>query len=182
MFKRIVITLAVFVGLTSATVILAQDNAAKPASPAKAPSSGASAEEQNMKEYIALLRKDLRSQRYAVMNQVLELDPDQAAKFWPLFRDYDAQLTKLNDMRVADIKEYADSYNNLTDAKADELVQNAMSFQRQRADLLSSYYQKIKDALGAHTAARFALIESQMLAIIDLQIDSLLPIAGANQD
>ena len=181
MFKGSVITLAVFVGLTSAAV-LAQDNAAKPTPPTKAPSAGGSAEEQNIKEYIALLRKDLRSQRFAVMDQMMQLDPDQAAKFWPLYRDYDTELTKLTDLRVASIKAYASSYNNLTDAKADEMVQNAMSYQKQRAELLANYYEKIKDTLGAATAARFLLVESQMLAIIDLQIDSSLPIAGATQE
>jgi len=110
---------------------------------------------------------------------MMQLDPDQAAKFWPIYRDYDADLTKLNDMRVANIKEYAASYSNLTDAKADELVHNAMSYQKQRAELLASYYDKMKDALGAVMAARFLMVESQMLLIIDLQIDSALPIAGS---
>lgn len=135
-----------------------------------------------MKEYITLLRKDVRSQKSAVMSQMMELDPDQAAKFWPLYRDYDAELTKLNDLRVANIKDYADSYNNLTDAKADELVHNAMSYQKQRSELLAGYYEKMKDALGAVAAARFLQVESQLLLIIDLQIDSALPIAGATRD
>jgi hypothetical protein len=151
------------------------------APPAKAASSGTANQEQNLKEYITLLRKDVRSQKSAVMSQVMQLDLDQAAKFWPIYRDYDAELTKLNDMRVANIKEYANSYNNLTDAKADQLVHNAMSYQKQRAELLATYYDKMKDALGAITAARFLQVESQLLLIIDLQIDSQLPIAGATQ-
>jgi hypothetical protein len=170
---------AVFIGFAFIPAALSQDNAAKPAPPAKAASSGASAEEQNTKEYIALLRKDVRSQKSAVMNQMMQLDPDQAAKFWPIYRDYDAELTKLNDLRVANIAEYSKSYKSLTDEKADELIHNAMSYQKQRAELLASYYDKMKDALGAITAARFLMVESQMLLIIDLQIDSSLPIAGS---
>ena len=171
--------LAVSIGLASTPPVLAQENSAKPATSSKAGSSSASAEDQNIKEYVALLRKDVRSQKSAVMSQMMQLDPDQAAKFWPIYRDYDADLTKLNDMRVANIKEYAASYSNLTDAKADELVHNAMSYQKQRAELLASYYDKMKDALGAVMAARFLMVESQMLLIIDLQIDSALPIAGS---
>jgi hypothetical protein len=135
-----------------------------------------------MQEYIALLRKDVRSQKSAVMSQVMQLDPDQAAKFWPIYRDYDAALTKLNDQRVATIKEYARSYDAMTDAKADELVHKAMSYQKQRAELLAQYYDKMKQALGGITAARFLMVESQMLLIIDLQIDSSLPIVGSSQD
>ena len=92
---------------------------APPASAAPAPEV-----EQNINQYIDLMRKDVRSQKSAIMDTVMQLDPDQAAKFWPIYRDYDAELKKLNDLRIANIKEYAKSYNNLTDAKADELIQN----------------------------------------------------------
>jgi hypothetical protein len=64
----------------------------------------------------------------------------------------------------------------MTDAKADELIQNAMNFRKQRSELLAKYYGRVKDALGAVTAARFAQIEDQLLLIIDLQIASSLPI------
>jgi hypothetical protein len=135
--------------------------------------------EQNINQYIDLMRKDVRSQKSAIMDTVMQLDPDQAAKFWPIYRDYDAELTKLNDLRVANIKEYAGSYNNLTDAKADELIQNAVSYQKQRMELLAKYYDRVKESLGAVTAARFVQVEHQLLLIIDLQIDSSLPIAGS---
>jgi hypothetical protein len=125
------------------------------------------------------MRKDVRSQKSAIMDTVMQLDPDQAAKFWPIYRDYDAELKKLNDLRVANIKEYANSYNNLTDAKADELIQNAISYQKQRMELLARYYDRVKESLGAVTAARFVQVEQQLLLIIDLQIDSSLPIAGS---
>ncbi len=69
----------------------------------------------------------------------------------------------------------------MTDAKADELIQSAVSYRKQRAELLAKYYGRMKDALGAVTAARFAQIEDQLLLIIDLQIASSLPIVGEGQ-
>jgi hypothetical protein len=180
--KSRAITLAVFIGLACAPAVRAQEKAPGQAPAAGAASSSTPNKEQNIQEYIALLRKDVRSQKASIMSSVMQLDPDQAAKFWPIYRDYDAELTKLNDMRVANVLEYTRSYNNLTDAKADELVHNRMSYQQQRAELLAKYYDRMKDALGAVTAARFLQVESQLLMIIDLQIDSSLPIAGLTQD
>ena len=166
-------------GMVSAQGSLAQSNTTTQGAPAKATAPLTSPQEQNLNEYIALLRKDVRSQKSAVMSAVMQLDPDQAAKFWPIYRDYDAELTKVNDLRVANIKEYSQTYSQLTDAKADELVQNALSYQRQRMDLLAKYYDRVKDSLGAVTAARFVQVEYQLLLIIDLQIDSSLPVAGS---
>jgi hypothetical protein len=56
------------------------------------------------------------------------------------------------------------------------LIQKSMAYQKQRAELLAQTYDKVKQALGAMTAARFAMIEHQLLLIIDLQIASSLPV------
>ena len=106
------------------------------------------------------------------------LSAEDAAKFWPIYSEYDAALTKLNDQRVENIKEYARTYNQMTDAKADELMQNAWAYQKQRQELLAKTYEQVKQALGAITAARFAQVEHQLLLIIDLQIASQLPVVG----
>jgi hypothetical protein len=176
MTKKSALAFAIFAFLVSAPGVLAQDKAQPQKAPATGPRPSSTPKEQNLKEYIKLLREDVRSQKSAMMSAVMQLDPDEAAKFWPIYRDYDAELTKVNDLRVANIEEYSRTYNQLTDAKADELIHNAMEYQKQRADLLARYYDR---EMGAITAARFVQVEHQLLLIIDLQITSSLPIAGS---
>ena len=134
--------------------------------------------QENTKAYLELLRENVRQEKDEIMGSVMLLSAQDAAKFWPIYGEYDAQLAKLNDQRIGSIKEYAGSYNQMTDAKADELIQQSVAYQRQRAELLVQTYDKVKEALGAVTAARFAMIEHQLLLIIDLQIDSSLPVVG----
>ena len=135
-------------------------------------------QELNMKEYIDLLRADVRQQKSELMGSVMQLSAADAAKFWPIYSDYDTELTKLNNQRVANIKEYARTYNQMTDEKADELIKAAMAYQKQRAELLEKTYERVKQALGAITAARFVQVEHQLLLIIDLQIASELPVVA----
>jgi len=134
--------------------------------------------QKNTQAYIDLMRRDVRQQKAEMMGSVMVLSAQDAAKFWPIYSDYDAQLAKLNDQRVEIIREYARSYDQMTDAKADELIKKSMAYQKQRAELLVQTYDKVKEALGAVTAARFAMVEHQLLLIIDLQIDSSLPVVG----
>jgi hypothetical protein len=143
-----------------------------------AASPNASAQEKNIEEYISLMRTDVRQQKAEMMGAVMLLSAADATKFWPIYSDYDAALAKLNDQRVENIKEYARTYNQMTDQKADELIQNALSYQKQRSELLAKTYGQVKQALGAITAARFIQVEQQLLLIIDLQIDSALPVVG----
>jgi hypothetical protein len=127
------------------------------------------------------LRSDVRQQKGEIMGAMMALSVDQSAKFWPIYKEYDSELTKLNNQRLANIQDYARNYDNMTDAKADELVQNAMQYRKQRAELLAKYYGRTKEALGAVEAARFLQIEDQLLMLIDLQIASSLPIVVQGQ-
>jgi hypothetical protein len=139
-----------------------------------------SSDPQNIQAYIDLLRGDVRQQKAEMVGEVMQLSAADAAKFWPIYEEYDVELAKLNDQRVANIEEYASTYDQMTDAKADELMQKAMSYRKQRSELLAKSYESVKQALGGITAARFVQVEDQLLLIIDLQIDSSLPVVGQN--
>lgn len=179
MIKNCMTAFTLSLCLASASALMAQDAApaqsAAPTAPTTAPQ-----QQQNLDAYVSLLRKDVASQKFEVMDAVMQLNEDQSAKFWPIYRDYQQELTKINDQRIVNIKQYAQNYTNLTDSQADELVQNALDYRKQRMDLLVKYYGQVKQALGAVTAARFVQVEDQLLLLIDLKIDSMLPIAGSS--
>ena len=138
----------------------------------------ADTQKKNTQAYIDLMRRNVRQDKAEILGSIMALSAVDAAKFWPIYADYDTQLTKLNDQRVEIIKDYAQNYNDMTDQKADELMQKALAYQKQREELLVTTYERVKQALGAITAARFAQVEHQLLLIIDLQIDSALPVVG----
>jgi hypothetical protein len=141
----------------------------------------ADAQKKNIQAYIELLRSDVSQQKAEMMGAVMQLSAADAAKFWPIYSEYDAELKKVNDLRVANIQDYASNYSQMTDAKADELIQNAFTYEKQRSELLAKYYDRVKQAVGATTAARFVQVEHQLLLIIDLKLAASLPIVGSGQ-
>ena len=138
----------------------------------------ADAQDKNLQAYIDLLRTNVRQQKAEIMGAVMLLSADDATKFWPIYSEYDAELSKLNDQRLENIKEYARAYDQMTDDKADELIQKSLAYQKQRAELLAKTYDRVKQALGAVTAARFTQVEHQLLLLIDLRIASSLPVVS----
>ena len=167
----------VLAALSFAVAAGAQDNA-QPAQTGSQAALPPNSDPQNIQAYIDLLRADVRQQKAEMVGEVMQLSAADAAKFWPIYEEYDNELAKLNDLRVANIQEYASSYDQMTDAKADELIQKAFSYRKQRSELLAKYYERVKQALGGIEAARFIQVEDQLLLIIDLQIDSSLPVVG----
>ena len=115
----------------------------------------------------------------------MALSAADAAKFWLIYSEYDAQLTKLNDRRIENIKQYARDYDQMTDEEADQLVQKSMTYQKERAELFAQTYEKVKQALGAVTAARFAQEHATIVALtgdIDIVTDGERNNAVANGD
>ena len=162
----------------TAWILVAVLLAVAPAAPAQDSAQPVKANSQNIQAYIELLRSDVRQQKTEAMGAVMALSAADAAKFWPIYSEYEVELTKLNDSRLANIQEYARTYGDMTDEKADELIQKAMQYHKQRSELLAKYYGRMKQELGGITAARFVQVEDQLLLLIDLQIDSSLPIVG----
>jgi hypothetical protein len=136
---------------------------------------GFQAREQNFREYVTLLRTDLKAQRKSIITQLMELDQEDAAAFWPIFEQYDAELTQIGKGREDLIVEYAKHYDSLTDEKADALMSRAFELEAQRAMLKKKYFDKMKTAISATQATRFFLIENQIQHIIDLQVSAMLP-------
>ena len=179
MQKRIMVCLALSVLVVSCLLARVQAKAQSQSQNKQdnsAQSTATDAKEKNIQEYIELMRSNVRDEKAEIMGAVMQLSIDDAAKFWPIYSEYDAELSKLNSLRVANIEDYARNYSQMTDDKADELIQRSLDYQRQRGELLAKYYQIMKQSLGAVTAARFLQVEHQLLLIIDLQIASSLPI------
>ena len=130
----------------------------------------------NLRAYAELLRSDVRAQKSAIITELMEFTESEDAKFWPVYREYEAELAKVNDDRLALIKEYAANYAKMTDDIADRLARGALDLEARRQDLKRRYYERFKSVLAPKTAARFLQVENQILLLLDLQIAASLPI------
>ena len=128
--------------------------------------------------YIEMLRTDVRTEKVSVITEVMNFTDAEAQAFWPIYREYELELAKIFDERLANIKKYAANYDNLDDATADELINTAFKVNEKTHKLQKSYYTKFKKALGAKRAAKFMQLENQMDLLIDLQIAANLPLVG----
>jgi hypothetical protein len=130
----------------------------------------------NLRAYTELLRSDIRAQKTGIITAIMQFSEADDAKFWPIYREYETELAKVNDRRLALIREYADTYEKMTDAVADRLAHGALDVEAQRHALKVKYYDRLAKVLPPITAARFLQVENQLLLLLDLQIASSRPI------
>ena len=143
---------------------------------AQAPPSASETKEANLKAYVDLLRADLKKDKVAILTEMMGLSPEEAAKFWPVYNDYDRELTKLGDERIAFFRMYSENYASFQDQKVSQIVNGLLDVEGRRNQLKKTYFQKVSQSVSPKVAARFIQIESQIEKIVDLQIASSLPI------
>jgi hypothetical protein len=132
---------------------------------------------QALDNYIELLRSDIRTEKTEILTEALKLTEAQTATFWPIQREYETELAKIQDARIAMIKDYAKSYDTMDEAKAKELMETAFKLQEQRNSLLKKYAGKVSKEVSPTVAVRFAQVESLIHALIDVQVRSEIPLA-----
>jgi len=125
---------------------------------------------------IQLLRQDIRSQKKQLIAANLTLTDAEATKFWPVYDQYSAEMTKLADQRYALIKEYAQKFGSLTDEQALSLLNRSLPLDEAVAQLRIKYVPIVNKVLPGTKAATFFQMDRRITALIDLQLASLIPL------
>src|ERR1700752_996824 len=86
-------------------------------------------------QQIDMMRKDIQSQKRQVIAANMKLTDKEAEQFWPIFDQYNGELIKINDKKYAAIKEFAKSYDTLTDDQAESLTKDILEVDQSVAQL-----------------------------------------------
>jgi len=94
----------------------------------------------------------IESARIALITERLELTPEQAEKFWPLYREYNVQRRQLRQ-EFRETRQGADM-KNLTDEQSKELVQQAMELKQKELNLEKQYAERMTNVISAQQMLR----------------------------
>ena len=143
--------------------------------PAAAPSDAAKAREE-MDKAVDALRKDARATKADILGKTLALDTTQAAAFWPVYKQYEAELATVNDERVGIIQDLTEHFSSLNDTTAKGLIDRQIAFQEKRLALVKKYKDEFLKVLPAKTVARFLQVDSRLNALVDLAAAKQIPL------
>ena len=147
---------------------------AQPVAPAPAPEAG---QHVITTEELDLLRADIRSQKKQLIARNLKLSDDEATKFWPVYDEYAADLTKINDRKFALLQRYADSFETLTDAEALVLLRDWLAVETDISKLREQYIPKVSKVLTGRNTASFFQLERRAAMLVDMQLSAKTPLA-----
>lgn len=126
--------------------------------------------------YVALLRKDLRSEKKQLIALNMMLTDKEATKFWPVYDQYAAELEKLQTARIAAIKDYAANFDKLTNATAANLNRRSINIDESITRLRQKYLPIVGRVLPGKKAALFFQLDKRIGLLIDLQLAAGIPL------
>ena len=134
---------------------------------------------QTENDYLELARDILKTEKKAVVAELMQLSEAESTPFWELYNEYQGKLYTVQNKRIAIIKDFAEHFETLTDEKADALWINTMAFSQEVLKLKKQYYKKFKKILPAGKAARFFQAENKIETMIDAQLALEIPLIEA---
>jgi pyruvate-formate lyase-activating enzyme len=130
----------------------------------------------DLDQYIQLLKTDLKAQARDIISRGMQTFTDEEAKrFWPIYESYMSEREKFIDARVAVIKAYADDYDTMTDAKAQELLNRRFEQLKLRIKLDEKYRPQFATALSPRRLVRFYQIQHELEVMMELRAVSQIP-------
>jgi len=164
-----------FVLLLTSNLLLQSIGLQAQAASGQAATSASKNPEASLDSDVALLRQDIQSEKKQIIAANLQLTDAEATKFWPVYDQYNAELTELGNQKYALIKEYAQGFGKLTDEQALSLTRRSLALDEQLAQLRSKYVSIFNKALPGTKTATFFQMDRRIGALIDLKLASEIP-------
>ena len=124
---------------------------------------------------IAVVRANMQADRTTLITTGMNFNDKDAAIFWPIYKQYQYERSKLDDRRAEVIKQYTQKYPNLTDAEAKTMAQEMLDCASRLGELKKQYYKKFNKVLPALTVTKFFQLEWRVDLMMDMQVEASLP-------
>jgi hypothetical protein len=157
-----------------ATVISLSALAADP--PARAQPASLNQPAPTEEQIVAGFRNELMAKRADIMAKGLTLTSEQAAKFWPLFDQFQKEQDLVVQEQIQATDLYAKNYEHLTDEGALTYLDMLLSRDRKMYDLRLKWLARFKQVMPVSMAARAIQLDRRLGNVTQVQLSQRIPL------
>lgn len=126
-------------------------------------------------DMVELTRTVLRAEKKVVFAENMWFTDAESKAFWPVYNEYEAELSKINDRVIKLLKEYADTFDTLSDAQAKKIVDETFDIRKKKLSLRKSYANKFAKVIPQKKVFRFFQLDYAIEALVNYSIAADLP-------
>jgi hypothetical protein len=128
-----------------------------------------------------ILKEKLRADKKLLVAANMQLTETEAKGFWPVYNRYQDELFLLRARTAKLIRDYADAYEKMSDAKAKKLLDESMSIEVLGPKLRQAYLPKFRKVLPEIKVVRYYQIENKINAALNYDLAADIPLMKAAQ-
>ena len=126
---------------------------------------------------IELSRAVIETQRQALVAHSMILTGEEGRQFWPVYKEYRADVDEVGARVVTLIRDYAENHMTLSNEQAKALLDEYLSIEKAKLRLKTKYVKKFRKALPDTQVRRYFQIENRLDAIVFVDLASQIPLA-----
>ncbi len=98
-------------------------------------------------------RSEFEAQKIAFFTQSLELSPEEAAVFWPLYNEMHKKIRVQEEEKRKGIKRFRES-KETTEKQSKDLIAKLLDYEQQVLNIKKEYYNKLAGAIPSHKVCK----------------------------
>ena len=131
----------------------------------------------SMDELLQSVRGDLINSHADILAKNMTLTSDQAAKFWPMYANYQKEQGVILDSQIKGIQSFIEKADTLDDATAMTLIKSHFGRDAEMAALRGKWLGEFQKVLGTKLAVRAMQIDRRVSLAQQLQLTAKIPLA-----
>jgi hypothetical protein len=188
MRKGLLVLLVVGLALGSAAILSNRLFASEPRGSEARESEGSAAKESEgsatkeeavggaVHDVIELTREVVKTERKAIIAASMNMTKTESEAFWPVYRDYELQISKVGDRYVKLVKDFAEKWESATDEEAKAMLNDFLKVAQDRLKVKRSFVGRFEKVLPATKVFRLYQIENKIDAAIQYEVAAEVPL------
>lgn len=111
-------------------------------------------------------RENIEAMKVAFITQKLDLTPQEAQQFWPVYNQFTDRAKELRKKRRQDNREARSNFDELSDKEVEQAIMTDMSNRQKELDLQREYHEKFKAVLPIKKVAKLYAAEEQFKMVL----------------
>ena len=121
-------------------------------------------------------RSVLDAERQAVIAESLPLTREEGEKFWPLYREYHTDADKIMGRRLELIRGFAENYDDVTDAMAEDLIKGVLKNDEAETRLKQKYLGRFQKVLPPSKLLIYYQLENKIDTYVRARLVEQIPL------
>jgi cell fate (sporulation/competence/biofilm development) regulator YlbF (YheA/YmcA/DUF963 family) len=137
---------------------------------------------QDFNDYLEVSREVLKTEKKALIAEVMQFSAEESQAFWPLYNEYEQKKYTVNTRYFNMAQKFADNYEEMSDEIAVEIINEALGVRLELVKLQKSYAKKFQKILSPQKTIRYIQAENKIKALIDAEMALQIPLLDEIED